>query len=182
MFRIAFDEDGQHAEPTSELDVRPRVAEDGAGFGGDIRKFCASLIEEAGKRLAAVALGFVVWAEVEGVDVGVMSAEVLLEGCVDVEHVRRGVEAECDSALIGDDDDAESGAIELRDRVRHAGQRLEFAGGSDVTAFGHLAIEDAIAVEEDGVQGAGQNAVFEVGHAAMITTGWRRDRGPEGHW
>lgn len=65
--------------------------------------------------------------------------------------------------------------------MRHAGQSLEFYGGSNEAAFGHLAIYNAIAVEKDGVQLAGQNAVFGVGHPAMITTGFAiRLRGPKG--
>ncbi len=103
---------------------------------------------------------------------GVIVDELLLERSVNVEDICGGVKAECDSALIRDDDDAQARAIEFRDRVRHAGQSLEFTDGSNEAAFGHLAIENAVAVEEDGVQGARQNAVFEVGHPAMIPTGF----------
>jgi hypothetical protein len=91
MLRIAFDEDGQHSEAASEFDVRPRVAEDGAGFSGYLGEFCAGLIEEAGKRLAAVALSFVVGTEVERVDVGSVRVEFELKCGVDVEYVCGGV-------------------------------------------------------------------------------------------
>jgi hypothetical protein len=91
MLRIAFDEDSQHSEAASEFDVRPRVAEDGAGFSGDLGEFCAGLIEEAGKRLAAVALSFVVGTEVERVDVGSVRVEFELKCGVDVEYVCGGV-------------------------------------------------------------------------------------------
>ncbi len=169
--RIAIDEDGEHAEAAAELDVGPRVANDGTGFGGDVGEFCLGLVEQAGKRLAAVAVGLVVGAKVERVDVGVVRVEFVLEYGVDVEDICRGVEVERDAALVGDDEDAHASAIQLRDGLMNAGQRLELVGRSDEAAFGHLLVDHAVAIEEDGVQSALRIAAFRGGHPAMIPTG-----------
>lgn len=66
---VAFEEESQHAKAATELDVGERVSDHDAGSGIDLGEVCAGLLEEAGKRLAAVALLLVVRAEVEGVNV-----------------------------------------------------------------------------------------------------------------
>jgi len=73
---------------------------------------------------------------------------------VDIAHVVGGVEAEGDAALVGDDDDAQARAVEASDGLRHTGQWLKFAEGGNVAAFGELAVEDSVAVQEDGAQGS----------------------------
>ena len=83
-------------------------------------------------------------------------------------HIICGVESQRDAALVGDDDDAQARAVEASDGLRDAGQRLKLAPGGDVAAFRHLAIEDAVAVQEDGAQGAEWKAVCGVGHPVMI--------------
>ena len=170
MFGVAFDEDGGHAEAAAKFYIGPRVAKDGAGFRGYIGEVCERLMEEAGEGLAAVALGFIVGAEVEGVDARTLGVEVSLEGGVDVEDIGCSVEAEGDAALIGDDEDAEADAVEFGDGCDHAGKWLELALGGDEAAFGHLAVDDSVAVEEDGVQRAWRIAVCGVRHTAMIPT------------
>ncbi len=75
---VAFDEDCLHAEVAAELNVGERVAEDDAGLGGDVGEVGQGLVEEAGEGLAAVALGFIVGAEVEGVDVGLVARRAVL--------------------------------------------------------------------------------------------------------
>lgn len=110
-------------------------------------------MEEAGEGLAAVALVSVVRAEVEGVDVRAVRLQPALQCGVDIAHVFGGIEAEGDAALVGDDDDAQARAVEASDGLRDAGQWLKLAPGGNVAAFRHLAIEDAVAVQEDGAQG-----------------------------
>jgi hypothetical protein len=125
---VSFDEDGEHAEAAAELDVGPRVADDGAGLGCDVRIVGECLVEEAGQRLTAVALSLVVRAEIEGIDVGLLCGQVVLEGGVNIEHVGGGVETERDAALVRDDEYAHASAVELCDGFGDAGQRMELCG------------------------------------------------------
>ena len=113
--RIAVDEDGEHAEAAAELDVGPGVADDDAGCRVDVGEIGLGLLEEAGKRFAAVAPILVVRAKVEGVDVSVVDCQFLLKRGMDAEDIRGGMETEGDAALIGNDDDAEAGAVEAGD-------------------------------------------------------------------
>ena len=70
-------------------------------------------------------------------------------------YVCRGGVAERDAALVGDDDDSQAGLIELDDGLGNSGKRLEAGPGRDVTAFGELAVEDSVTIDEYGAQGAG---------------------------
>ena len=79
-------------------------------------------------------------------------ASSLLEGGVNGLDIGGGVEAEGDAALIRDDEDAEAGAIEPSDGIGDAGEYFQLDGRGDVAAFGQLAIDDAVAVEEDGAE------------------------------
>jgi len=151
---VAFEEDGGHAQAMAELDVGERVADHEASVGGDLGEVGAGLMEEAGERLAAVALLRVVRAEVEGVDMRAVRLQLALEGGVNLAHVAGGVEAEGDASLVGDDDDAQTRAVEASDGLRYAGQWLKLAPGSNVAAFRQLAVEDSVAVQEDGAQGS----------------------------
>ena len=91
MCRIAFDVDAWTCRLRAELDVGPGVADHDAGCGRDVGELANGLLEKAGHRLAAVALVFVVRAEVEGVDVGAVTAQFSLEFSVDVSDVGRCV-------------------------------------------------------------------------------------------
>ena len=98
--RVAIDEDGMHAEAAAELNVGERIADHGAGLGGDVREIGLSLLEQARQRLAAVALAVVVRAEVEGVQ---MRSGLLQQGLqfrLDCQHIRGGVQAEGDATLV----------------------------------------------------------------------------------
>ena len=81
-------------------------------------------------------------AEVEGVDVRAVRLQPALQCGVDLAHVVGGVEAEGDTALVGDDDDAQARAVEASDGLGYTGQWLKFAVGGNVAAFRQLAIED----------------------------------------
>jgi hypothetical protein len=69
---------------------------------------------------------------------------------VDRFDVGGGVESEGDASLVGDDDDAEAGAVEAGYGLGHPGVEMEFFGRGDVATFGQLSIEHAVAVEEYG--------------------------------
>lgn len=99
----------------AELDVRERVADHEAGGGLDVGEVGERLLVEAGTGLAAVAFVLIVRTEVKGVDVRAGCREGALQFSVDGVDVGGSVEAECDAALVGDDDDAQPGAVEARD-------------------------------------------------------------------
>jgi hypothetical protein len=138
----------------AELNVGEGVADHDAGRCGDLRELGAGLLEEAGEGLAAVALLRVVRAEVEGVDMRALRLQPALDRSVDVAHIVPGIQAEGDASLVGDNDDAQARAVESADRLRDARQRLELAPRGHIAVFRHLAIEYAVAVQEDGAQGS----------------------------
>lgn len=166
MFGAAGEVDGGHAEAAAEFDVGVRVAHHDAGGCGDLRELRYRLLEEAGQGLAAVALVLVVRADEKSVYMSAGAGEVLLEIGVDGVDIGEGVEAAGDAALVGDDQDEEAGAVEAGDGFCNAGQGMEFGGSADVGALGHLFVEDSVAVEEDGAEGAGEAGGGLVGHRA----------------
>ena len=78
-------------------------------------------MKEAGQGFAAVALFFIVGAEVEAIHFGVKRGEGLLEILVNFLDGFGGVFAQGDAALVGDDQDTEAGLIELCDGLWNAG-------------------------------------------------------------
>jgi hypothetical protein len=84
----------------AELDVGERVADHDTGYCGDLREVGAGLIEEAGERLAAVALLRVVRAEVEGVDVRALRLQPALQYGVDLAHIICCVESQRNATLV----------------------------------------------------------------------------------
>lgn len=149
---VAFNKDGGDIEAVPEVDVGKGVADHETGGGGDIGKSGQSLVEHSGKGLAAVAGVLVVGAEVEGIDGCAQGGELGLEMGVDIADSGRGVFAEGDASLIGDDDNAEAGGFEAGDCREDAGEELETIEGGAVLAFGQLAVDDAVTVEKDSAQ------------------------------
>jgi hypothetical protein len=47
VFWRDFEKDGFHAQAVTELDVGERIADHDAGFGGNCRELCCSLLEGA---------------------------------------------------------------------------------------------------------------------------------------
>jgi hypothetical protein len=171
VFRIGMNEDGEHSQVSAELDVGKRIADHGAGFGRDFRKFRNSMVEEAGKRLATVALFFVVGADVEAIDLCVVGLEQGLQAGVDGVDVGDGVESASDAALIGDNDHAQAGLIETGDGFGCFWEQKKFIPGCYVFSFRHFFVEDAVAIEKDGVEDASNGAVAGTDHPVMIATG-----------
>lgn len=163
--RIAFNKDGRDAEVAGGMDIGKRVADEDAVGGGGVREIAEGLVEESGSGLAAFALIFVVGAEVECVNARALGCEVLLELSVKRFDVGRCVVAEGNAALVGDDDDASAGAVERGDGGSGAGQEMEVAPMADVLAFGRLAVDDAVAIEEDAA-----NVEQGLGHRLCVVT------------
>ncbi len=107
-------------------------------------------------------------AEVKAVNVRAFSFQQLLQFGVDRQDILLGINAESDAALVGDHDDAEPVAVEQGDSFDGAGQELELVPAGDVLAFGHLAVDHAVTVEEDGVDRAGIKTAKGIVHPAMI--------------
>jgi len=63
-------------------------------------------------------------------------------------------QTEGDAALVGDKDNTQTRWVMACDCLGNTGQRMEFAPQGHIAIFRHLAIEDAVAVQEDGEQGA----------------------------
>lgn len=152
---IAVDEHRKHAEPAAELDVRPGVADNRAGFGADVGKVRLRLIEQAGQRLAAIALILVVRAEVEAVHMGFVVSQFPLKLGMDTEDVFLGTESEGNASLIGDENDAQAGAIEACDSLGNAGKYAKFPEGGNVATLRKFLIYNSVAIKEDRAQRSG---------------------------
>ena len=166
MLGAAGEVDGGHAEAAAEFYVGVRVAHHDAGGCGDLRELRYRLLEEAGQGLAAVALALVVRADEKSVYMSAEAGEVLLEGGVDGVDVGEGVEAAGDAALVGDDQDEQTGAVEAGDGFSDAGEGMEFGGSADVAALGHLLVEYSVAVKEDGAETGREAGGWLEGHRA----------------
>ena len=153
VFRVAFNEDGGDAELCGEEDVGVGVSDEDGGGGGDLGKLALCLEEESGGGFAAVAGGFVVGADVEGVDACGGRGEELGEVGVDLVDGGEGVFAESYAALVGDDEDAEAGCVEAGDGLGDAGQEGEEVEGGDVFALREFAVDDSVTIKEDGAEG-----------------------------
>src|ERR1019366_9510859 len=81
--------------------------------------------------------------------------------------LRVGDQTPADTALIGDDEDAEAGFFEAAERCGHAGKDLDQSGVGAVVGLLH---EGAVAIEEDG--------------AALVSRhrAWSRGRPPGQSW
>ena len=71
---------------------------------------------------------------------------------MDMIYVGWGVEPEGDAALIGNDEDAQAGLIQLCDGFGNSWEQVKVLPGCDVLSLRHFAVENAIAVQEDGSQ------------------------------
>jgi hypothetical protein len=149
---IAVNEDRRHGEAVCSLDVGEGIADEEAVPRRDFGKIAEGLKKEAGLGLAAVALIFVVRAEVESIDAGAVVEEMLLERGVKGIDIAGGVVAEGDAALVADHDGEESGAVEGSNGGGSAREPMEVFQAADVMAFGRLAVEDAVAVDEDAAE------------------------------
>src|ERR1035438_5558766 len=102
QFRVAIEEDSEHAQTAAEFDVGVGVADHDAGGCFDGGEVGEGLVEEAGQRLAAVALLLVVRAKVEAVDVSAVGLQQALQCGVDGDNIGGGVTAQGDAALVRD--------------------------------------------------------------------------------
>ena len=84
-----------------------------------------------------------------------------------------GVEAERDAALVGDHDYTQSRLIEAGNCVRNAGEDAKGGWGRDILAFGHLFVQDSVAVEEDRGQVARNRPGCGGSHGVMIAMSGR---------
>src|SRR5580698_10135227 len=98
--RVAIDEDRSDPQPATKVDIRERVADHDAGGWVNIREFALRLVKHARQGLAAVALALVVRAEVEGVHMRTLCAEIFLQVLVNGFNVLSGIETERHAALV----------------------------------------------------------------------------------
>jgi hypothetical protein len=57
---------------------------------------------------------------------------------VDGDNIGGGVTAQGDAALVRDDEDTKSCAVEIADGLRYSGQQMKVAPRFHVSAFGHF--------------------------------------------
>ena len=85
-------------------------------------------------------------------------------------NIGERVEASGDAALVGDHDDADAGLVQEMKSLWHVGENMEVFPTSNVLAFGHLLVQDSVAIEEDGVAGVPEYLIFLLEHVAIIAT------------
>ncbi len=90
-------------------------------------------------------------AEIERVNVRVQVSKDALKKFVNGVHIFRGIQSESDPTLIGDNNYAHSDLIQASNGFGRARQNVEVIGCTNVLAFGHLLVNDAITVQKDGL-------------------------------
>ena len=123
------------------------------GVGQLDAQLARRLLEHAGARLAAVARPALVRAVVDGVDPPAGVRDRGAHARVHVGDVGLRVAAERDAALVRRHDDGHARAPRGRaSPSERPGQERERVPRADVLALGRLAVDDAVAVEEDRAQ------------------------------
>jgi hypothetical protein len=146
---IALNQDGRNPEIARGFDVGERVSDEQAVGSGRLREIRKGLQEHSDPGFAAVALAFVMRAVVEGVDVRGADTKMFLESRMEGIDVRGRVESKGNAALVAHHDHAFAGDIERGDGCFSTGKELHILPVADVFAFRRLAVDDAIAIEED---------------------------------
>ncbi len=171
-----LDQDGTQASIGGGLEVGGGISDEPA-LGKIEVKFAGGPFDEAGLRLAAIAIDFEVFdfagvaavgmvrTGVDRVDVRAFAAQFHLQTIVDAGEFFKRALAAGDDGLVGDDDDAELGLAQEMDGPGRTGNQVEIFGAADV---GDFFVERAVAVEEDGGPGVIETTslhdpTFEVG-------------------
>ena len=143
------------------------------------------LLEHAGARLAAVARVALVRAVVHGVDAPAGGRDCRAHARMDVREVGLGVAAEGDAALVRRHDDRHVQLRQHADPVQRARQEREFLPRGDVLALGGLAVDDAVAVEEDRAQvtsrSASSHRMWAISDVRLLDAGRLGRRGLDAH-
>ena len=124
-----------------------------------MRKLSLGLFKKAGQRLPAVALALIVRAEVEAIHMSAVALKFLLKRGVDSVHVGRRIQAQGNSALVGNHHHSQSGAVETGDSLGHARQEIKLPPRRNEAPFRHLFIQDSVAIKENGTQVAGEDFI-----------------------
>jgi len=168
MFGVARQKHRRHPQPPAKVNVGDRVANHHAAGRGDRWKIRNSLLEHSRQWLAAVASVVVMRAKIESVDVRVLRLQQPLKVGVNLPDVFFGIESQRNAALIRHYDHRNARAVEEADGLGHARQNLKLIPACDVAALGHLLVQHAVAVKEDGLDGDGKRTVESIAHPAMI--------------
>ena len=112
-FRL--NQDRAHTKPMAGLDVRDRIADHHAVAGVAAGKIAEGPLEHAWKRLAAIALAFVMHAAVDSVELRAVLPQVVLQVPVQRGYIGFAEQAQRHTTLVGNQDDLASAAIQASD-------------------------------------------------------------------
>lgn len=87
--------------------------------------------------------------KIEGIHMCSVAHDFLLEDRVDLSNKLQSQGAECYTALIRDDQNAESRGVQFRDCLRNPGQNPEFVLRRYVSPFTQLLVDYTVTIEKD---------------------------------
>lgn len=151
-FGIAFEKDRRHAEIARKLNVRCRVADHYAGVNADLGKLRFRLFEQAWQRFAAIAASLVMRAEVEAINLCTVCCQYAIQLRVNRIDIGGCIETKRDATLVRKHENAQTGSVQAGDCLWNAGKQSEFFPTRDISAFGHLAVDDSITIQKYGAE------------------------------
>jgi len=171
---ITFNEDGFEPQILAKFDIRKGIADDQAGSRIYLSELSLRLLEEARQRLAAVTLPLVMRTEIEIVDMRAVLQQFHLQLVMDGDDIRSGIKSQRNAALVGHNQDSQSGLIELANSVRHAGEQFKVLPAGDVLTLRHFAVDDAVAVKKDSLEIRAEiDGLMGVGFSMQHGAFWR---------
>ena len=144
-----MNKDRRSTQGTGRFDIRKRVADHEAVSTGGLRKIPKCLQKHPSPRLPAVALTLVVGTIIEGIDPRTVPGQVLLHPRMKSLNIRARVVPKRHAPLVAHHKYPPSRAIQRGNRPLNARQKRNIAPLRNVFAFRGLAIDNAIAIEED---------------------------------
>jgi len=148
LVRVLADKPDMHSKSACGLCVGEGVANHVAVSESDPRVFCLGLREQTDTGFSAVALAFVVRADVNAGDLGTAFGHGGRQSGMGIVKVCRLNQASGDATLVRDDEQRCAPASQLGESIHDAGEQLELAPAADIGAR-QTAVDDAVAVEED---------------------------------
>ena len=133
------------------------------------------MFKKTGQRFAAITLQPVVRAKVKAVHMCAMGPQKILQRCMNGIYISNPVESQRNSALIADHNHPQPGLIELSNRLNHTRKEAKLPPTGHIASLWHLFIQNAVAIEENGLYCAVEWANLCICHSAMIAIAMRAD-------
>jgi hypothetical protein len=147
--RLSLNKDGFHAQPAAGLDIGKRIADHYAILRIDFGEIFRGLLKKPNAGLTAIAFAVVMGAVVDGIQASALTLQEAPHLAVNELQLINGKPAQCNTALIADHDDSQTGAIHASNRLDGSRKPLKLRPVAHISALGQLAVQHSIAVEKN---------------------------------